>query len=130
MKTKHLIILGLGSSEKLGNVQSIEHFVKKLIHLVGMQLLDEPKVYDVELDIRKLNRVPFEDEGGITSQLVGYATLSTSHVAIHTWPLRDEFHMDLYSCRYFDEKFVRGFVNDYFNCYKMKVTDVTGAVEW
>jgi len=131
---KHLKLLGIGASEPMAKVDSIREFVDKLITIVGMRPLGEPTVHDVPLDIAKLGAEPFEDEGGVTAQIVGYHTLSTSHVAIHTWPIRHndkgEFHLDIYSCRDFDPQMIQNFVNEFFCCEKMKISDLTSATEW
>ena len=58
--------------------------------------------------MEKMNVEPFEDEGGVT----GIGVLSTSHCAVHTWPLRSFFVMDVYSCRDFDVDIVRAMVGD------------------
>ena len=130
METKHLKVLGLGNAEIMGDAKAVRTFMEKLIEEVGMRPLGEPTVHDVPLDLEKLGVEPFEDEGGVTTQIVGYHTLSTSHAAIHTWPLRKEFHLDIYSCRNFDPKQVEMFISDYFKCTKLKSTDLTYAAEW
>lgn len=97
-RVKHLKVLGKGENcSVLADAPSLQRLVADLVETVGMQLLGRPQVHEVATDIRKLGREPFEDEGGISV----LACLSTSHVAIHTWPLRGEFHLDIYSCREF-----------------------------
>jgi S-adenosylmethionine decarboxylase len=54
--------------------------------------------------------------------------LSTSHFAIHTWPLRSFFVMDVYSCRDFDDQVVRDLVKERFATYKLRVSDLTFAL--
>ncbi len=127
---KHLKILGFGSPSKLGDAQMIRQFLIDLIGRVGMQPLGEPTVYDIPLEISKLERKPFEDEGGVTSQIVGYHTLSTSHTVIHTWPLRNELHLDIYSCRYFSAQDVISFLTDVFQITDIKVSDLTSHCSW
>lgn len=130
---KHLKILGMGSPTLLGSADAVRKFVVSLIEHLGMRPLGEPTVHEVELDIRKLGKEPFEDEGGVSVQasgIVAYGTLSTNHLACHCWPLRNEFHLDIYSCRDFDAGFVGKFVSLYFGCYRIKITDLTHATEW
>jgi S-adenosylmethionine/arginine decarboxylase-like enzyme len=131
---KHLKILGKGSPELLGSADAVCKFVVSLIEHLGMRPLGEPVVHDVALDIAKLGKEPFEDEGGVTVQAAGgiivYDTLSTSHLACHCWPLRSEFHLDIYSCRDFSADFIGRFVTLYFDCYRTKITDLTCATEW
>jgi S-adenosylmethionine/arginine decarboxylase-like enzyme len=123
---KHLKILGKGDPVRLGDAGLIRQFITDLVHRVGMQPLGEPLVHDVPVEIEKLGREPFEDEGGISV----LCCLSTSHVAIHTWPLRNEFHLDLYSCRFYDRDEVLSFLRDVFHVERTKVTDVTEGCDW
>ena len=129
-KVKHLKVLGYGDPERLGDAKLVRQVLIDMMKHLGMQPLGDPMVHDVPLDVSKLGREPFEDEGGITSQLVGFHTLSTSHVALHTWPLRKEFHLDIYSCRYFSKSQIMGFLTDVFHITKSKVSDLTAACEW
>jgi S-adenosylmethionine decarboxylase len=123
---KHLKVLGKGDPIRLGDIGIVRQFLIDLVHRVGMQPLGDPMIHDVPTEIAKLGREPFEDEGGISA----LACLSTSHVAIHTWPLRSEFHLDLYSCRPYDTKEVMGFLKDVFHVERTKVTDVTEGCDW
>jgi len=108
-RVKHLKVLGKGgNSASLADARCLQYLVEDLVETVGMQLLGDPQVHEVEVDIRKLGREPFEDEGGVSV----LACLSTSHVALHTWPLRGEFHLDIYSCREFEAGPVLGMLLD------------------
>lgn len=127
---KHIKILGKANAERLGNETIIRQAMIDLIRQVGMQPLGDPIVHNVPLEIEKLGREPFEDEGGITTQIVGCHTLSTSHIAIHTWPLREEFILDLFSCRFYEQADVCRFLHDVLHCSAMKVHDLTFACEW
>jgi len=127
---KHIKVLGKGDPARLGDATIVRQFVIDLVKQVGMQPLGDPVIHDVPFEIKKLGREPFEDEGGVTGQLVGFHTLSTSHVAIHTWPARDEFHLDLYSCREFDKNEVEAFIHEVFHSQRMVVSDLTFACEW
>lgn len=108
MNGRHIKVLGRGDAAKLSDPVVVGGFVRELVARLEMRLLGEPQVHEVEQDIRKLGVEPFEDEGGVTA--VG--VLSTSHVAIHTWPLREAtpsqemFVLDVYSCRSFKDDVV------------------------
>ena len=117
---KHLKVLASRCCPgPLSSAETLAQIIAALVETVGMTLLGPPSVHEVELDIRKLGRQPFEDEGGISVQaagkekasaeaeteaLIAYGCLSTSHVAIHCWPLRGQYHLDLYSCRPYDAR--------------------------
>ncbi len=97
---RHVKLLGHGCDPaKLGNVDHVKATIAGLVEACGMRALGL-HAYDVEIEIAKLHAEPFEDEGGVT--VVG--VLSTSHAAIHTWPARGFFVLDVYSCRDFNAK--------------------------
>lgn len=128
--SKHLKILAKGNAELLNNHTVIKNFIETLINRLGMQIMGTPVVYSVPLDPKKLESETFLDEGGITTQACGFATLTTSHVAIHTWPLRSEFHLDIYSCKEFDKEKVLSFIFDIFQVTKIQVGDFTEYCDW
>ena len=123
---KHLKILGKSNKNKLENVSLINIVLKELVKKIGMQIIGEPIIYNIPLQIEKIGREPFEDEGGITITLV----LSTSHCAIHTWPLRNEFHLDIYSCRFFSKDIIIDYLKDMFEITDLKISDLTSYCEW
>ena len=88
----------------LGDSEALKTFLLTLVDAIKMQPLWVAAV-DVEVEIAKLDRDPFEDEGGASATCV----LSTSHAAIHGWPMRDPleddggyFTLQVVSCRDFD----------------------------
>ena len=136
---QHIKVLAKADPDRLGNEPLIKQAMADLVKLVQMQPLGEPVVHNVPLEIEKLNREKFEDEGGITTQRAGgrmepayqgIHTLSTSHVAIHTWPLREEFKLDIFSCREYDADLVVGFLTEVFHITHSKVTDLSASCEW
>ena len=122
---RHIKVLGIGSPDKLRSVTGVETFLKDMVEALGMRCLGEPHTYEVEEEIEKLGVEPFEDEGGVT----GVCVLSTSHCAIHTWPLRSFFVMDVYSCRDFDEQIVRTMIRERFETTKVRITDLTYSLQ-
>jgi len=123
---RHVKVLGRGSAELLGHKPIVEAMLRDLVSILGMRILDEPHMYEVETEIAKLGVEPFEDEGGVT----GVCVLSTSHCAIHTWPLRPFFVMDVYSCRDFDPSHVEVHLQSRLGAYDVQVTDVSAALEY
>ena len=122
---RHIKVLGVGSPDKLRSVAGVELFLTDLVEALGMRCLGPSHTYEVLEEIEKLGVEPFEDEGGVT----GIVVLSTSHCAIHTWPLRSFFVMDVYSCRDFDESIVREIVASRFDAHKLRITDLTFALD-
>lgn len=133
-KVKHLKVLGVGDPARLGDVEFVRKFIVDMVRRVGMEPLSDPVMHDVQLDIKKLGREPFEDEGGATGQIIGHVTLSTSHVfmfvALHTWPLRAEFNLDIFSCREFDSAKTEAFIADACRTTKLQTSDLTFACNW
>jgi S-adenosylmethionine decarboxylase len=123
---RHIKVLGRGSASRLGDAKNVEAMLVDLIDVLGMRLLGEPHMYEVETEIAKLGKEPFEDEGGVT----GICVLSTSHCSIHTWPLRPFFVMDVYSCRDFEPRAVEHFLTERLGAYDLQVTDVSAALRY
>lgn len=108
----HLTYDAIVHQEHVGNIAEAKFLERTLLELVKflqMEVLDAPKVHRVEFDPGKLETD--QDEGGLTGTVV----LSTSHISIHTWPLRSRFSMDVFSCKEFDEDAVQRFLWDKFN---------------
>lgn len=121
---KHIKAVGYGSADLLNSAKNIENFLKTAVHSLGMRALGDAHVYEVEADIKKLGVEPFEDEGGVTGLIV----LSTSHISIHTWPLRDFFVIDIYSCRDFETSTVLQLLESYFGEVNAKLTDLSESL--
>jgi len=121
---RHIKVLGRGDASKMGDGKQVETMLRDLIDILGMRILGEPHMYEVETEIAKLGVEPFEDEGGVT----GVCVLSTSHCSIHTWPLRPFFVMDVYSCRDFDTSAVEAHLAKMLGAYDVQVTDVSHAL--
>lgn len=122
---RHIKVLGKASPDALRSVENVREFLTDLVQGLGMRPLGDTHMYEVEEEIQKLGVEPFEDEGGVT----GVCVLSTSHCAIHTWPLRSYFVMDVYSCRDFDPALVRGLAVERLGAFKLRLTDLTFALE-
>lgn len=123
---RHIKVLGRGSPSRMNDAKIVESMLVDLVDTLGMRLLGEPHMYEVEAEISKLGKEPFEDEGGVT----GVCVLSTSHCSIHTWPLRPFFVMDVYSCRDFDPADVERFLTSRLGAYDLQVTDITASLDY
>ena len=123
---RHIKVLGRGNAALLGSGKDVEDTLRELVDLLGMRLLGDPHMYEVETEIAKLGVEPFEDEGGVT----GVCVLSTSHCSIHTWPLRPFFVMDVFSCRDFDPAVVEEHLANELGAYDVQLTDVSFALEY
>ena len=92
----------------IGSADKIRSFLLGLVPRLDMELLDGPRITEVALDSSQLSSEM--DDGGIT----GYALITTSHLSIHTWPLRQRFCLDVFSCRRFDPQVVLDFAREEF----------------
>jgi len=128
--SQHIKLLVKANPEKLSDITLIKHYLSQSIKLVGMEPLGDPVVWSVPLDPCKLGGDTFQDEGGVTSQLVGFSTLTTSHIAIHTWPLRSEAHIDLYSCKEFDSTDFISWTHTCLSATVVKTQDLSYACRW
>ena len=107
----HFTMDGIVSAEKapnLGNLRFIETVLLDLVKRLEMQVLVAPNFVEVPTNPAKVETD--DDEGGVT----GTCIITTSHLSIHTWPLRERFSMDVFSCREFDDAKCDKFLREHF----------------
>ncbi len=92
----HLMIDGYVKDADSLTSKNVLEMIDALVDGLGMKYLVRPSAGEVLLDRTKLDSD--DDEGG-TSYL---CQITTSHIAVHTWPLRKAVMMDIFSCRDFD----------------------------
>jgi len=97
---------------ELNDTEFLERALLDLVGLLDMDVLDGPRFRKVELDPGQLETD--SDDGGVT----GIVLISTSHVSIHTWPLRERFSLDVFSCQHFSEDVVQDFLKERLNVKK------------
>jgi S-adenosylmethionine/arginine decarboxylase-like enzyme len=86
----------------LASPTELLELVYEVARIAKMEIL-HVMVADVKQDVKKLGREVFADEGGLSV----LALISTSHIALHAWPLRRRVMFDMVSCRAFDPGAVR-----------------------
>jgi len=84
-------------AENLANKAFIGTVLLDLVKILKMEVLVKPNLIEVATDPTKVETD--DDDGGVT----GTCIITTSHLSIHTWPLRRRFSFDVFSCRQFDE---------------------------
>lgn len=105
MADQHVKFLAFGCEYKvLTDVAKVSYFLETIIERIGMQKLGGPHVYSVPDELRKMGEKPDPDE---PDGICGVCVLTTSHVAIHTWPHRKYCLIDIFSCREFDTEIAR-----------------------
>ncbi|BAM93213.1 S-adenosylmethionine decarboxylase-like protein [Bradyrhizobium oligotrophicum S58] len=122
---RHIKAVGIGDPDRLRSMSRIKGLLDDLVEALNMRALGSPHIYEVEEDIRRMNCEPFEDEGGVT----GIVVLSTSHCAIHTWPLQSQFVLDVFSCRKFNPSVVVDLVSRAFMTKSLRTTDLSHSLE-
>jgi len=124
---KHIKFQVYGATrEKLNDVVPIEKLLLEMVHAAGMRELGVPHVYDIPETLREMDLEPDREEPeGVT----GIVVLSTSHVAIHTWPHRGYAVIDLYSCRDFKEGDTVNVVVDALSPKKIMVYDLSYSLD-
>lgn len=109
--------------DALNDVVRVRHALESLVELLGMRTLYR-LVFDVHVRIAELGGEPFADEGGVT----GIVVLSTSHLAIHTWPAQGAAQYDLYSCRPFDAEAAARHLGELMGATRCEVVDLSYAL--
>jgi S-adenosylmethionine decarboxylase len=104
----HLIIDGYVKDPGVFEAKGLDALFRRLVSALDMQILSGPTFVEVDLDPTKLSGDVFQDEGGIT----GSCIISTSHIAIHCWPLRRFFSMDVFSCKDFNTAQAMSVINE------------------
>jgi S-adenosylmethionine/arginine decarboxylase-like enzyme len=124
---KHIKIQVYGVDfEILKDTMLVEDFLLKTVHAAAMRELDSPHVYDIKKTLLSLGEEPdINEPEGVT----GIIVLSTSHVAIHTWPHRRYAVIDLFSCRDFVTDDAMGVVVDIFSPIRATVHDLSFSLE-
>lgn len=120
---KHIKVKLYGASfDVLKDVVAAERFLTEAVKAARMRPLDEPWVYDIRKEIEAQGDTPDPSEPeGVT----GIVVLSTSHVAIHTWPHRGFAVMDLYSCGDFNTAAVLFVVMMFYRYKRVDVWDLS-----
>jgi S-adenosylmethionine decarboxylase len=95
---KHLVLDAFVEHPENFTKSKLKKILKILADTLKMQIIGGPEVYEVALDPSKLSGDSFLDEGGTTATCV----ISTSHIAIHTWPIRKFVSIDIFSCKEFN----------------------------
>ena len=107
IKGTHLTIDGYVGCEDVFSQPSVFELIYQLVSALSMSILTEPVAKVVPINSSKLESE--EDEGGISY----FCMITTSHIALHVWPLRQAFMMDIFSCVPFDTKLAENIVCSY-----------------
>lgn len=108
----HLIMDAHVADPSVFTRERLEKLFAQLTSALEMKALDKAAIYEVPVDPEVLERVKrtgqFEDEGGIT----GFQVISTSHMALHAWPLQSFFSLDAFSCKEFNHELAQTLIEE------------------
>jgi len=106
-KGNHLLLEGYGGSfDRLNNKELITNVLDELSEKLKMNKLSNPLVVEYKA----------KDEGGVT----GIILLKESHIAIHTYPIKNFAVMDVFSCKEFDVEKTIEFFKEKFSFKEIK----------
>jgi S-adenosylmethionine decarboxylase len=102
---KHLLLEVITKDgNDLASVAKIKKFFDLIIKRVKFTVVFKPVFYKFKPRIKG-------DLAGIT----GMCVVSESHISIHTWPERNYFAFDIFSCSDFDENKVISIIGEVFD---------------
>lgn len=94
---RHLIVDAyVRNGSVLEDPDALCHMFDVLVDELGMEYLQRPAAYRVPPDPSRVGTN--EDDGGWSV----ICQITTSHIALHGWPLRKAVMLDVFSCREFD----------------------------
>lgn len=93
--------------DTMANVARLEEIVRSIAQTIDMHVLSINSSH-IKDDLIKAGRGCFPPEGGYSVQ----ALITTSHLALHTWPEQSFFMFDVVSCKWFDAATLKGLVYD------------------
>ena len=121
-----------GSNSDL-NKEFGNHFIVELINCLPDRLKKVKDVKQIMMQVIQKSKTTLVDASYHQFQpegVTGMILIRESHIAIHTWPLRNEFHLDIYSCRHYDARVVYELLHSCLELEKFKLTDCTHGCDW
>jgi S-adenosylmethionine decarboxylase len=92
----HLLADGYVKAERSLSPGHVVGVIEGLVPALGMQILVPPQATRVKCAPEHI--LDDEDDGGWSV----FCQITTSHIALHGWPLRRAFMMDIFSCKPFN----------------------------
>ena len=105
----HLIIDAFGcNSDKLNNKNLIKIFLLELAKKIKMNVIKGPVV------------INYNPKAKLERGITGFVILAESHISIHTYPEKNYFNTDIFSCNEFDVEKIKEFLNEEFSIKETK----------
>jgi len=118
----HLIVDAYVEDVDTLSNENIFSLFDALVKSLGMKYLSQPQAMQVPTDSEKLNSP--EDEGGWSF----FCMITTSHIAIHTFPLKNAVMIDIFSCVHFDTDLAVNLLAKYLN-FRQHRSQIVGRID-
>ena len=110
---KHLIIDAYGCDyDSLWNTELIKHILLKVTSMIGLRPLSDTLIYEVD------DTMITKENTGVTGGII----FMESHFTFHTFPDKEYFSADIYSCNTFDHAEVVNYITDVFHAQSQDIT--------
>ncbi len=116
----HLMVDGYnGDYEILSSVEAITNFLDELPKEIEMTKIMPPYVF-------KYDGGDKPEDWGIS----GFVIIAESHISIHTFPEKEYFSLDIFSCKDFDIDKAIEIIKNYFKTDKLEIRTANRGTEF
>ncbi|WP_297455873.1 adenosylmethionine decarboxylase [Persephonella sp.] len=116
----HLMVDGYEANyETLASVEAITEFLDNLPKEIGMTKIMPPYVF-------KYDGGDKPEDWGVS----GFVIIAESHISIHTFPEKQYFSIDIFSCKEFDMDKAVEIIKEYFGTDKLEIRTTNRGTEF
>ena len=116
----HLMVDGYQANyEVLSSVEAITNFLDELPKEIGMTKIMPPYVF-------KYDGGDKPEDWGVS----GFVIIAESHISIHTFPEKEYFSLDIFSCKDFDMDKAVKIIKEYFNTDNLEIRTTNRGTEF
>ncbi len=117
-KGNHLILDGYSKYKKLSEVRFIENFLVELTKEIKMRAISKPLVL--------YHNCKTSEESGVTGTIL----LAESNITIHTYPNKNQFYLDIFSCNEFEIGKTLDYLRENLKITKYKKRLLRRSLKW
>ncbi len=116
----HLMVDGYQANyDVLASVEAITNFLEELPKEIEMTKIMPPYVF-------KYDGGDKPEDWGIS----GFVIIAESHISIHTFPEKEYFSLDIFSCKDFDIEKAIKIIKEYFNTDNLEIRTTNRGTEF
>ncbi len=116
----HLMVDGYQANyDVLASVEAITNFLEELPKEIEMTKIMPPYVF-------KYDGGDKPEDWGIS----GFVIIAESHISIHTFPEKEYFSLDIFSCKDFDIERAIKIIKEYFNTDNLEIRTTNRGTEF